>query len=291
MRVFYSVPAVGITITLLVFPVLVLYAEGNIDKKTTNPAPGDTYFGQKPPGAKAVQLAPDVMTLEAHDSPVVSPDEDWIYYSAMGADDVFYALVDGSLSVIENPLGIEFPHYCNGVAISPSGNRIYIEEWRNGANHLYYLDKAGDKWTSPTYVDLTSSRNWWQISIASSGSLYLSAGTVMVSALESGSHVKPVPLRLENNSDMKGDTPFISPDESYIIYSIEGDLHISYRRSDGMWTIPQDLGPDINSDYLDICPQITPNGKYMLFATRRNFPTFTIYWVDANFVEDLRPQE
>jgi len=66
-------------------------------------------------------------------------------------------------------------------------------------------------------------------------------------------------------------------------------LHISYRRGDGKWTMPRDLGPNINSDQLDICPQITPNGKYLLFVTRRELPLFHVYWADAGFVERMKP--
>jgi len=290
-RIFQTILAIGITGVVSNIPVSGLYAQGEPENKATDPAPGETYFGQTPPGEKAETFAPDVLIYEAHNSPVIPPDETWLLFQGMEVDILFYAMVDGRLTATKNPMGIEFPDTCNAVAMSPSGDRVYIMEWKEGRGYLYYVDKKGDQWTSPTYVDLGSADNWCQFSISSSGSLYFATDKVMVSALEDDSHVKPVPLKLENNSDMKGGTPFISPDESYIIYSIDGDLHISYRRSDGKWTMPLDPGPNINSDQLDLCPQITPNGKYLLFTTRRDFPNFTIYWADASFVEDLGPKK
>jgi len=38
-------------------------------------------------------------------------------------------------------------------------------------------------------------------------------------------------------------------------------------------------------------PIISPNGKYLFFVSRRNFPNFVIYWADAGFIEDLKPKE
>ena len=267
------------------------YAQTDPAAAQPDPAPQETFFGQTPPGAEAVPFAPDVLIHEAHDSPLISPDQQWLLFQGMEVDLLFYAMVDGRLTAAENPLGIEFPEVCNGVAMTPSGDRLYIEEWKDNRNHLYCLDREKDKWTSPTSVDLGSATNWWQLSFAANGSLYLASDKIMVSPLKGGSHVKPVPLKLEDGSDMIGATPFIAPDESYLIYSIEGDLHISYPRNDGTWTLPRDLGPNINSDQLDLCPQITPDGKYLLFNTRRNFPDFAIYWADAGIVEDLRPKD
>jgi hypothetical protein len=291
MRIFQSIVTAAIALTLVNLSVYVLYAQEAPDHKTTSPAPEERFFGQIPPGNKAVPFAPDVLIYEAHDSPIIPPDETWLLFQGMGPDVLFYGMVDGRFTAIENPLSIEFPETCNGVAISPSGNRLYIEEWKDGSTNLYYIDREGDRWTSPTYVDFGLKGNWWQISIASSGNLYLGSDKIMVSALEGGLHVKPVPLELSDNSDMKGFSPFISPDESYIIFSIDDDLHISYRQNDGKWTMPVDLGPDINSDQMDLCPQITPNGKYLLLTTRRDFPDFAIYWADAGFVEALRPKK
>jgi len=291
MRVLQRILAGSITIIVVNLPFFALYAQGEPDNKTANSPARYTYFGQTPPGEKAEAFAPEVLIYEAHDSPVITPDENWILWHSMDVDVLFYGMVDGKLTTIENPLGIEFPEVFNGVAISPSGDRIYIEEWKEGRTNLYYIDKKVDQWTSPSYVDLGDNCNLWQISISSSGSLYFATDKIMVSTFEGDSHVKRTPLKLEDGSDMKGESPFISPDESYIIYSIDDDLHISYQRSDGKWTMPIDLGPNINSDQMELCPQITPNGKYLIFTTRRHFPNFTVCWADAGFVEALRPKK
>ena len=291
MRELRIILAIGITGAVFNISATGLYAQGEPGNRAIAPAADETYLGQNPPGKKAVAFAPDVLIHEAHDSPVISPDEKWLLFQGMDVDILFYGMVNGLLTDIKNPLNIEFPEVCNGVAISPSGNRFYIEEWVDGQNYLYYIDRDGDGWTSSMYVDLGSPGNWWQISIATSGNLYFARENILVSSFKGGSHLEPVALKLEDGRDMNGGYPFISPDESYIVFSIEGNLHISYRLKDEKWTEPRDLGPDINSNHLDICPQITPNGKYLFFTTRRNFPDFKIYWADADFVEQLRPSK
>jgi len=72
---------------------------------------------------------------------------------------------------------------------------------------------------------------------------------------------------------------------------MDEDLHISYNLRNGKWTTPQNLGTYINSDYLELCPRISPNGKYLFFITRRIGQDFITYWADAGFIEDLKPKE
>lgn len=252
--------------------------------------PEDRYLGQKPPGEKAEIFAPEVLKYEPHDSPIISRDETWFVFLGMEVDVQFYKMTNGHLASTANPLDFEIPDVCNGIAISPSEERIYIREWKNGRGYLYYIDKQGDCWTTPEYIELESFDRTWQFSVAMNENLYFATDRIMVSVVDGDNHLEPVPLKLEDNSDMLGGSPYIAADESYMIYSIDGDLHISYKLRNGKWTKPLDLGPDINSDQLDICPQISPNGKYLFFNSRRNFPDWVIYWADAVFVEDLRPK-
>ena len=96
-------------------------------------------------------------------------------------------------------------------------------------------------------------------------------GNIMVSVFDGEKHLKPVNLKLENNENLKGVTPYIAPDESYLIYSLgykvgEADIYISYRLKNNKWTKPVDLGPDINrKDAMDLCPMVSPDGKYIVF--------------------------
>ena len=130
--------------------------------------------------------------------------------------------------------------------------------------------------------------------------LYFSSeGKIMVSVFQRDSHLEPVPLKLNSDKELKGGTPYIAPDESYLLYSMASndcddstDLYISYRESNGKWTSPINLGANINSPLsYDLCPKVSPNDKFLFFISRRNGPDFRIYWADAKIIKELRPKE
>lgn len=258
------------------------------------------YFGQKPPGKKAEVFAPDVLTFEPHDSPIILQNETSLIIGTMGDGMKFYELINGNLSLSTNPFNFNILEicngedvYCNGIELSQSENRIYFLLWKNGNEKFHFIEKEGNNWTSPKLLsdELDSFKTHWQFTVAKNENLYFSSEGLKVSVYDGNSHLKPVSLKMEDGSFIEGETPFIAPDESYLIFSRNDDLHISYKRNNDNWTNPQHLGQDINSDKLDLCPRISPNGKYLFFITRRDSPYFAIYWADASFIEELRPDE
>jgi hypothetical protein len=84
--------------------------------------------------------------------------------------------------------------------------------------------------------------------------------------------------------------PFLAPDESYLIYSVDTDLYISYRYKNNKWIEPKNLGSSINmNDCFDLCSKIFPDGRYLFFVSRRSSQDFRTFWADACFIEDLKP--
>ena len=134
----------------------------------------------------------------------------------------------------------------------------------------------------------------WQFTTAENENLYFSSNGYIVASVYDGKvHLKPVPIKLEDHQNLEGGTPYIAPNESYIIFShgpdrVDTDLYISYRLDNNRWTMPQNLGFSINAEgLLDLCPKISPDGKYLFFISRRNGPEFRIFWVDASFIDIL----
>jgi len=77
---------------------------------------------------------------------------------------------------------------------------------------------------------------------------------------------KPKLLALNGNSDVYD--PYISPDESYIIFSSDKNLYISYRQGDG-WTAGQKLSATVNTGSWNGGPSVSPDGK-MLYYSQQN---------------------
>ena len=281
-----------VMLVLVLLAAVPLQAQGNKEERSGST---ETYFGQKPPGTKAEVFAPDMLTIEPHDSPVIMQDESLMIIGSMEEGILFYEMTNGTLSLTPNPLGFDIPTICQGVAVSPSKNRFYIRDWNDGDAYFYFIDKTANGWTSPKSLgdDVNSIDTHWQFTVAANENLYfLSRGQgIVVSVSDGDAHLKPVPLKLEDGSDLQGGTPYISPDESYLLFCANDDLMIGYRLSNGKWTTPRNLGPDINSTQLDICPRVSPNGKYLFFISRRSGADFITCWADASFIEDLRPKE
>jgi hypothetical protein len=83
---------------------------------------------------------------------------------------------------------------------------------------------------------------------------------------------------------------FVAADESYIVFAANrpgglgsGDLYVSFRQQDGTWTPSKSLGDKINTDTDDFCPYVSPDGKYLFYASRGD-----VYWVSAEVILRLR---
>jgi|GEM_PF-549874 len=93
---------------------------------------------------------------------------------------------------------------------------------------------------------------------------------------------------------------FVAPDESYLIVSgrdPEGkigskilDLNILFKRSDGSWGCPVNMGPDINTRAAgENCPAVSPDGRYFFFHRYdRQKKRGNMYWVDAGIIKTLK---
>jgi hypothetical protein len=81
-------------------------------------------------------------------------------------------------------------------------------------------------------------------------------------------------------------SPVFSPDgkEVYWATMTSGILYMTI--NDGSWTVPKNLGPKVNTANHEICPIISPEGKYLFFLKKHG-----VYWVDTKIIDELRPKE
>ena len=117
------------------------------------------------------------------------------------------------------------------------------------------------------------------------------------SELIDGEYAKPelLPSSINTLGGMRNWTPFVAPDESYLIFcstrglpaSDQGDLFISFRQPDGNWGEPVGLGEAINSPRVDRFPAVSPDGKYLFFTQRTRDHDEDVFWVSADIIERL----
>jgi hypothetical protein len=114
------------------------------------------------------------------------------------------------------------------------------------------------------------------------------------------------------NSDSLDYDPLISADGRRLLFCSrrpggygEGDIYVSFRREDGSWDEPRNLGPEVNSPAEESRPSVTLDGRYFFFTSNRvaevelppgvpparSMPgngSRDIYWMTAGFMEALR---
>jgi hypothetical protein len=90
---------------------------------------------------------------------------------------------------------------------------------------------------------------------------------------------------IRNNMDF-----YIARDESYIILVSDG-LQISYRKKDGNWTNPKNLGSAINAFLGEWGPYVTDDNKFLFFTagTKQDYSDTHVRWVHIdNLIDSLR---
>ena len=201
--------------------------------------------------------------------------------------------------------------------LSPDGNRIFFGSNRprkKGGQILKSLDIfvteriPTGQWSEPKNIGYPINTDHGENypSIAQNGNLYffsnrkdgLGGCDIYKAKFINGRYTKPENLGSAINSKKNDWDAFIAPDESYIIFSSQNrddtiggqDLYISYRNRDGTWTRAKNMGPKVNSEYAEICPSVSLDGKY-IFCTSRRRGKADIYWVDARVIDQLKPEQ
>ena len=270
----------------------------------------EEYFGQTPPGDNPLVFAPGIVSTLQHEhcAPAFTPDGKEIYWSVIrrSNDSTFQHIM---FSEFKNDLWTtprlapfsSYKFYEGGPVISSDGKRLYIYRGMPAApggnarviNILCYT-REGNDWVNPVNLGEGVFH-----SVTKTGTIYYTSIKNGISrrAYKNNSYSKPEVLNEQINlPGTMNWTPFIAPDESYLIFSSNrkgskddyGDLYISFRNSDGSWTNPVNLGEQINSNRQERFPAVSPDGKY-LFFTRDNPPHHDdVFWVSAGIIEKLK---
>jgi hypothetical protein len=189
---------------------------------------------------------------------------------------------------------------------SPDGRRIYFLSrrplepgGRAGKENVWFVEKTGGGWGEPRPVSMAVNKLdvHWQISVTRDYTLYFSSGELGLcrSAYVNGEYADPEPVGNRAGDDFGGGSPFIAPDESYLLFNSKragvpgdrGGLFVTFRDAEGEWTKPCYAGDRLSPVTESICHQVSPDGRYLFFLSffhgRGN-----VCWMKADFIEELR---
>jgi hypothetical protein len=256
------------------------------------------YFGQTLPGSVPKVFAPGIVTLPNRDVRVItfSPDGKMCFFWDGSNIIIYFAEYKDNKWTTPQAMNSKFR---GEPSFSLDGKKIYLNSKQAinqvGYSDICYSERTGATWSDPISLGspLNSSNGQWHACIVADSSIYFTSenGSICRSQYKNGIYQPPVFLPYPING-FSGNTygdPYVSPSESYIIFRSgraggygNADIYISYKKNDGAWTNPKNLGDKINTNGEEYSGNITPDGKYMFYGSKG-----TLYWVKANFIDSL----
>jgi hypothetical protein len=272
------------------------------------------YLGQPAPGPVPVVFARGVVSTDQieHSAPAFSPDGTEVFWTISRRPHVIMAMRrEGGVWSAPAVAPFSGRHFDSGPVFSADGRRIYFWSVRPrpgeaGTGEIWFVEKAETGWGEPKRLDLATRYPEVQgavtPTIARNGTLYFQGASGGASGLYrtelvKGEYAKPqlLPQSINQPGSLNW-TPFIAPDESYLLFSSNrnvpasdgGDLYVARRLADGSWTDPVSLGEPVNSNRQERFPMLSPDGKYLFFTRPTPGHDHDVYWVDAATIPALR---
>ena len=257
------------------------------------------YFGQKPPGKKPEVFAPGIVSTAGgfEYSIAFSPDGREVFFTRRIEPDGLNTLWTARLGDDEWSAPKPFKVGANEPHVSPDGTRLFYgsQPPEGPGPGIWVAEKSADGWREAEF--------WGRGMFASStinGDLFMwnpdggRGGAIVRHAKTTDGRGPAERLGGGVNQPRPGVHGWVSPDGSFLVFDSyqrpgaqggEGDLFVAFREDDGSWGGAHNLGDEINSPGTNFCPALSPDGKFLFFATNRD-----IYWVSSEVIHRLRPE-
>ncbi|BDX05791.1 hypothetical protein [Planctobacterium marinum] len=251
----------------------------------------DQYLGQKPPGLVPELFAPDLIKTEHREAAAAfSPDLKEFYFRRRGGE-----YERNTLVVVRKTNGqwteSVLPPWAGEPFVSLDNKRLYLGR--------KFRERTSSGWSEvQSHAEPLSDLPIMRMTVSSNGTWFFdeaSEAPIRYSRLIDGKREEPRDLDIEFGP--WNAHPYIAPDESYLIWDDQResgnggpDLYISFRQKDNSWGEAIHLGDEINTEYNEAYGSVSPDGKYFFFHRSYGGDTGDIYWMDAQFINELRPQ-
>ncbi|UCC44255.1 MAG: PD40 domain-containing protein [Candidatus Zixiibacteriota bacterium] len=281
-------------------------------------AASQLVLGQTPPGDEPELFHPEIFKDGTHSAPAFTPDGTEMYwsryYTPQGrrsrTQHIFHSqFSDGQWSAPELA-SFSGTYSDGGPFLTKDGIRLFFYSNRPyepggepldeyGPSDIWYVDKTDDGWGEPQRLPFNTGQHEGMASVADDGTIFFQSnrsGTrgifdTYFSELIEGAYAEPKNLDPGINCPGINFSPFIAPDQSFLIIAYnhnapDNGLHITFKKPDGGWTRPVNMGEKINVTSAQRFPGLSPDGKYFFFT--RGGAGSGLYWVEAGVIEDLK---
>jgi hypothetical protein len=267
------------------------------------------YFGQKPPGLIPEPFAPGIISMSGsgkHEMGVsFSPDLDEMYFAVqektgVPAEIYFSKLEDNKWTPLKKA------NFTKGKkagemkpTVSHDSKKLYFSAYNADFtdNSIWYVNRLNNGWSDAIKLDSPLNEDDVMTStFAKNGDLYytnFSKRKTYYASNINGKYSKFQEAEIEF-----GGHPFISPSQDYLIVDArnkedknqKSDFYVYFKKKDGTWTKPINLGITVNSTFDEKSANVTPDGKYLIFSRRSEGRALKLYWVSTEVIENVRPK-
>ncbi|OUR91937.1 hypothetical protein A9Q87_09040 [Flavobacteriales bacterium 34_180_T64] len=299
---------------LILIMVLLLNACNTNNQKANNndsPTIETAYFGQKPPGLIPEIFAPGIISIDGRGEHGISfsPDLDEVYFSANKKDEepsIYYSKLEDKKWITPKKA-----NFTKGKKVaemhpfvSPNGRTLHFiaHDSFTLPHHKesvksWYVKRLGDSWSDAKQLDSPINDDFvFYSNEAKNGDLYYTnvSKRKMYYAPKKDDKYPEV-----HELATGGFHGFISPSQDYLVANArnkeddqrKSDIYVYFREKDGTWSKPINLESDVNSNFPETCPSITPDGKYLFFGRYNEEGGLSnFYWVSTEIISKLKSE-
>jgi len=171
--------------------------------------------------------------------------------------------------------------------ITKDGLSLYFVSQRSLGKNQIFVSKRKSRnaeWEEPEFYKLLQYKDAVTgIAFDDSGRVYCSSNRNNRGDLniwEGDSHGDKLTMLPEPVNTIKAEMePSVTRDGKYLFFAsnraslkdagnIHIDIYVTQRKPDGSWSEPEDLGPNINIGRYNLTPSISPDGRFLFFASK-----------------------
>jgi hypothetical protein len=304
------------------------------------------YLGQKTPGLIPEIFAPGIISNGLTNRDVaISPDGKEMYFGIHSSDFKYSSIIVTKRinGVWTSPEVVSFasdPRYIYlEPALSFDGKKMFFLSNmpkdgtdKPGDEDIWVVDKKNNEWGVPYNLGepINSQGREFYPSLTEDGTLYFTRADVgdrihyiYRSRFVDGKYMTPEKLPKQVNCGINRFNAYVAPDESYMVVPAVGikdgmggvDYYIVFRKEDGSWHEPINMGPKINSATGgEWSFYVSPDKKFIFYMATKGLPVekqpkslsmeffqslttmpqngnSDIYWIDAKIIEELKPEK
>jgi len=277
---------------ILIFVFSLFLSACNTKKQKSKDSDSQTteafYFGQNPPGSTPELFAPGVISINGRYEHGISfsPDLDEVYFSANKKDEdpsIYFSRLEDKKWT--KPKKANFTKGKKVGEMHPfvnfSGDKIYFtahDEFtlphHKESMKIWSVNRLENSWSKAIQLDSPINDDFvFYANQAKNGDLFytnVSKFKMYYAPIKNGKF--PEVDEVEIEFGLHG---FISPSQDYLVVNArnkedetrkDNDIYVYFKKKDGTWTKPINLGNEVNSNVNETVPSITPDGNYLFFS-------------------------